>query len=178
MLFPGGTDGGAMREVSVMAKDYFAPYGTYSFGSSLSPEELEKRLESACDEWLPLWSRDYRKFFFLRWGSRIILTPCCFLRNTLRARLLLTVEPAAAGGGSHIQVIAAPLNMRWFEWFCYGFCILVLAVGIYFRQWGTVFVPVMVPLIRGVLAICRQCAEEEVPRILRGFQMLLNRLEG
>ena len=110
-----------------MAKDYFAPYGTYSFSSSLSPEELEKRLESACREWLPLWSRDFRKFFFFRWGSRIVLTPCCLSRNTLRACLRLTVEPAAAGGGSHIQVVAAPLNMRWFEWFCYGFCILVLA---------------------------------------------------
>ena len=72
---------------------------------------------------------------------------------------------------------AAPLNLRWLNWFFCGFLGVFVAAGIYTRTWPVLIALIFLPLSRLFLAICRQGAEEELPRILRGFQMLLNQLE-
>ncbi len=174
MLFYPYGNRGDLRSV---AKDYFSPYGTYVFGSLLPPDELEKRLRNACRSWTFFGAGEFRNYFFRRTAKGIVLIPYRLMRNTLRARLHLTVEPGRNGRGSRIQVVAAPLNLRWLNWFFCGFLGVLVAAGIYARTWPVLIALIFLPLSRLFLAICRQGAEEELPRILRGFQMLLNQLE-
>lgn len=174
MLFYSHGNHGGLR---IMAKDYFSPYGTYVFGCLLPPDELEKRLRNACRSWSFFGAGEFRNFFFWRTAKGIVLIPYRYMQNTLRAWLHLTVEPGRNGRGSRIQVVAAPLNLRWLNWFFCGFLGVLVAAGIYARTWPVLIALIFLPLSRLFLAICRQGAEEELPRILRGFQMLLNQLE-
>ena len=98
VFYPYGNRG----DLRSVAKDYFSPYGTYVFGSLLPPDELEKRLRNACRSWTFFGAGEFRNYFFRRTAKGLVLIPYRFMRNPLRARLHLTVEPGRNGRGSRI----------------------------------------------------------------------------